>query len=162
MAAQHEVIAVPAVPMAEMLQQAMSTAGGQLATITDLYQDVARTAQSLSDHVSSSGVTHDALDTMQGIQNQRIHDLEQRLLNTEASLAQAQQAQNNQVDYNAIAQIVTAAITTSLGPVLTAIATAISTPGSTTTTTTDPGRMAASKRAPLQELRSMSNTDKFK
>ena len=46
-----------------------------MATITDLYQDVRNTAQSLLDHVSSSGVTHDALDTMQGMQNAKIHDL---------------------------------------------------------------------------------------
>ena len=59
-----EIIIVPAVPTAEALAAAMSTPQAQAAMITDIYNDLQNTAQSLSDHVSSSGNTHDMVDQL--------------------------------------------------------------------------------------------------
>ena len=131
MAGQPEQVTIPAVPTSDVLTQALGSLQGQIATFTNIYQDMQNTAQTLRDHVSQNGVTHDALDTMQGIQNGRLTDMEQRMTAMTDAVRQLQQgaaAAPAAPDYAAIAQTITAGITASLNPVLTAIATAIATP----------------------------------
>ena len=76
-----ETVTIPDVPDPTQLAGVLGSADGILATFTDLDADVHNVAQSLNDHMSKNGISHDLLDT-----TQRMHSLE--LAHAQAGLAQ--------------------------------------------------------------------------
>ena len=84
-----EIIVVPDVPDAARLLQGLATREGQATIINDIYHDMQNTAQSLRDHVSSNGITHDMNDQMVAAMSLDLKQVRAEMAVLQASFASA-------------------------------------------------------------------------